>query len=335
LIQFRRREIYSIFWKRLAVSKKLLYWLQMFVFFCGCFPAIFVFLSMFGKVALICELSSHFFIQYFFALTLAVLFYLITRKWRLALGFGVFWITAAIELAPFYIPQPQSVPPNAPQLSIVQSNVNTKNQEYDRVADYVLKTNADVAAFEETSQAWVDHLKKRLSATYPYEIDKPREDNFGIALFSKYPFTKASIEEFGKIQLPSTLAQIEVQGKPVTLIGTHALPPMDDEMLNTRTLEMKGYIERRKDFGERFVLFGDLNCSSWSPYFGDLLTGLGVRDSRLGFGVQPSWPDVIPLLWTPIDHLLVNDAFVVIDRKIGPHVGSDHFPVFAKLAIVR
>ena len=38
------------------------------------------------------------------------------------------------------------------------------------------------------------------------------------------------------------------------------------------------------------MLMGDMNCTSWSPYFQDMLTVSGLRDSRRGFGVEGSWP---------------------------------------------
>lgn len=310
-------------------------WLSIVLFFLAGFPTLFVTLAMFGKLALICELCSHFFIEYFFALLIAVVLFLFLRRWKEAAFFSVFLLICVFQLLPFYIPYRSSAAIDAPLLSIVQVNVNTMNDRYDAVADYVLSTKADVAAFEETSQEWIEHLKARLGSTYPHSFYLARNDNFGIALFSKYPFARQSIEYFGKVNLPSTLAVIDINGKPVTLVGIHTFPPFHDLTLKTRTQELEGIIARRNEFGERYVLLGDLNCSSWSPYFGDVLKGLSLYDSRLGFGVQPSWPTYALFLRTPIDHVLLNDAFVVLDRKLGPDVGSDHFPVYAKLAIVK
>lgn len=308
--------------------------LSIVLFYLAGFPVLFVTLAMFGKLALICELCTHFFIEYFFAFLIAVVLFLLLRRWREAAFFSVFLLICVFQLLPFYIPYRSGAAIDAPLLSIVQVNVNTINKKYDAVADYVLSTKADVAAFEETSQEWIDHLKTRLDSTYPHSMYVARNDNFGIALFSKYPFVSQSIHYFG-VDLPSTVAKLDVDGKQVTLIGTHTVPPLLEGHLNFRTRELEAIVAKRNEFGERYVLHGDLNCTSWSPYFTDVLKGLSLYDSRLGFGVQPSWPTYAVLLRAPIDHVLVNDAFVVLDRKLGPNVGSDHFPVYVKLAIVK
>jgi endonuclease/exonuclease/phosphatase (EEP) superfamily protein YafD len=81
------------------------------------------------------------------------------------------------------------------------------------------------------------------------------------------------------------------------------------------------------------MVLGDLNLSPWSPYFGDLLSSAGLRDSREGFGIQASWPTAVPLLRVPIDHVLYSPEVVINHRQIGPDVGSDHLPVVVDFSL--
>jgi endonuclease/exonuclease/phosphatase (EEP) superfamily protein YafD len=82
------------------------------------------------------------------------------------------------------------------------------------------------------------------------------------------------------------------------------------------------------------MVLGDLNTTSWSPYFRDLVADSGLLDSRRGFGVEPSWPSFgLPLLRIPIDHGLVSPAVSVLDRRIGPAAGSDHLPLVIDFAL--
>jgi endonuclease/exonuclease/phosphatase (EEP) superfamily protein YafD len=60
---------------------------------------------------------------------------------------------------------------------------------------------------------------------------------------------------------------------------------------------------------------------------------MNLRDSQLGFGVQPSFPTFSWAIRIPIDHCLVSPEVVVLDRKLAPSVGSDHFPVMVELAL--
>ena len=78
---------------------------------------------------------------------------------------------------------------------------------------------------------------------------------------------------------------------------------------------------------------GDLNTTSWSPFFSDLIEESGLRDSRKGFGIQTTWPDGLFLLRIPIDHCLVSKDISVLDRRVGPSIGSDHFPVTVDLVL--
>jgi endonuclease/exonuclease/phosphatase (EEP) superfamily protein YafD len=81
------------------------------------------------------------------------------------------------------------------------------------------------------------------------------------------------------------------------------------------------------------IVLGDLNTTSWSPYFRDLLADSGLADTRRGFGVLGSWPDLPSPLRIPIDHCLVSDKVAVHDRRIGPPVGSDHRGVIVDLTV--
>ncbi|MCI0525996.1 MAG: hypothetical protein L0Y56_00890, partial [Nitrospira sp.] len=58
-----------------------------------------------------------------------------------------------------------------------------------------------------------------------------------------------------------------------------------------------------------------------------------LKDSRDGFGIQASWPTFVPLFLIPLDHCLVHSSVQVLDRRLGPKIGSDHYPVMIKLAV--
>jgi endonuclease/exonuclease/phosphatase (EEP) superfamily protein YafD len=41
----------------------------------------------------------------------------------------------------------------------------------------------------------------------------------------------------------------------------------------------------------------------------------------------------LAVLRIPIDHCLVSPSVAIVDRRVGPPVGSDHLPVFVDFAI--
>ena len=77
---------------------------------------------------------------------------------------------------------------------------------------------------------------------------------------------------------------------------------------------------------------GDMNCTDHSSHFSDFLRATGLHDSRVGFGRQASWPTMFPYYRIAIDHLFLDDDLAVVNRRLGPMVGSDHFPILIELA---
>jgi hypothetical protein len=71
-----------------------------------------------------------------------------------------------------------------------------------------------------------------------------------------------------------------------------------------------------------YILLGDLNVTPWSPHFRQLLQQTGL-------------PAQVPPLRIPLDHCLVSPAFQVIERRVGPRLGSDHLPLIVTLATGR
>ena len=72
--------------------------------------------------------------------------------------------------------------------------------------------------------------------------------------------------------------------------------------------------------------------TSWSPIFSRVLRLGDLRDSREGFGLQPTWSAGLPLLARiPIDHVLVGAEVTVMGREVGRAIGSDHLPVLIDL----
>jgi endonuclease/exonuclease/phosphatase (EEP) superfamily protein YafD len=80
------------------------------------------------------------------------------------------------------------------------------------------------------------------------------------------------------------------------------------------------------------VVAGDLNMSPWSPFFSRLVKASGLTDSEPGFGFQPTWPTYQPILYLPLDHVLVSRDVIVADRRTAADVGSDHLPVVIDIA---
>ena len=214
-----------------------------------------------------------------------------------------------------------------PTVSLLLANVHTANRNFDVLEQYISQTNPDVIALLETDSGWIDHLNGALF-DYPHRMLHARPDNFGVALYAKFPLNNTLLVESGPWSLPTAVADLQIADKQVRLVLTHPIPPISWTQARARDAQLTQMASLKPD-----VLAGDLNATPWSPQIGKLLQQTHLSDSRTGFGLQGSWPTIAPApLRIPIDHVFVSDKLHVVSRCIGPHIGSDHFPVLVELA---
>jgi endonuclease/exonuclease/phosphatase (EEP) superfamily protein YafD len=278
------------------------------------------------------ELASHFRVQYFWICLACAISLAIAGQWPAA-GLAALLVVLNLSvIAPLYLPVTTIASANPP-LRIASINVNSGNRRHADVHKFITTTQPDVVLLLEVTSAWHD-LFEDLTADYPYQETELREDNFGIGLVSRVPLESLEVREIGPAELPSIVAQLRWQDAPLTIIGTHPLPPGNRELWRLRNDQFAALAALCRAQNDAVVVIGDLNTTSWSAHFGTLLDGTRLRDSRTGFGVQPSWPAWSPLPRIPIDHCLVSPEIVVRNRFIGVDVGSDHYPLMVDLEIV-
>ena len=115
--------------------------------------------------------------------------------------------------------------------------------------------------------------------------------------------------------------------------GTHPLPPGGGDYWRWRNGQLAELATFIQGLDGPVVVLGDLNVTPWSHYFRTFARDAQLRDGGKGFGLQISWPTYFPPLGIPIDHCLVSPQVDVHDRRTGPAIGSDHYPVIIDLAV--
>ncbi len=290
-------------------------------------------LGFFGARAWYLDLFSHFRVQYFLALAAAALVLAALRWLKTATAFGLLALVNLAVLAPLYFgrtPMPAGTHP--PPLRVMLLNVNTHNGNPPRVSAAILQAQPDIAVIQEVSAHWVAAMDDVISR-YPHRHIEPREDNFGIALFSRFPFRHCRTVEIGPAGVPSIVAEVATPQGPCTVVATHPLPPGGREYSRLRNEQLAALAAFVRQTAPPLLLVGDLNTTPWSPHFTRLLRDSGLRDSARGWGVQPTWPDFNPLLRIPIDHLLHAPGISIVKRRVGPPAGSDHFPLIVDVLL--
>ncbi len=278
------------------------------------------------------DLGSHFRAQYFFFFLASGIIFLLGRKKKRATLCGVFAIINLSLIVPLYFGA--SVTHGGVRtFRALLINVAQSAQAYEEVPKFIRSVEPDFMILVEVNQAWINNLQK-MQTHYPFSIILPdREGRSGIALLSRIPLESGEVGHYGEAKLPTVVARFEIDGQLLTVIGTHALAPWGPVRSEYRNQHLAALAQIVGSQKGSVVVLGDLNTTSWSPFFRDLLRKTGLRDSRKGFGLQPTWPTGFPPLWIPIDHCLVSSRVVVHDRRIGPQVGSDHYPVVVDFSV--
>lgn len=186
---------------------------------------------------------------------------------------------------------------------------------------------------QEITEEWLRVLGP-LQSAYPFSERVVVRGHYGILVLSRHRFVTAEIVRPGPIALPSVAVQLQLAGRPVTIVGTHPWSPLSPHktwLRNSHLSELARWVQSQPT---PLIVLGDLNTTSWSPIFKELLRVSGLRDSRRGFGVQPTWPAPLPRwLRLPLDHCLVSSEVQVHTRRVGPWVGSDHHPVIIEVSL--
>lgn len=277
------------------------------------------------------ELATHFRVQYAALLGGVGVGVALARRWVPA---ALFLVAAAANLAviaPLYAGGSVAHAAAAsPRLRLMFTNVLMENRAHARVLDAIRAADPDVVVAAEIDAAWWDALRAGLPE-HRFTLADPRADNFGIGLLSRVPLAGAEIAYLGSLGVPTVIAGIPLGARPVTLLATHTVPPVSPSAFRERNAHLAELARRVRGATGPAVVLGDLNVTPFSPWFADLLRDADLRDSLVGHGPQGSWPADLRVLRIPIDHCLVSPAIRILDRWVGPPVGSDHLPVVVDL----
>ncbi len=287
-------------------------------------------LGFLGRFWWFADLFSHFRVQYLVGLVVAGALMLLGRQLKTATVFFAFAAANLVCVAPLFFGGEQPVAAT-PALRLMLANVNSNTGDPSRVLAAIAAIDPDVVALEEITPRWMEALAP-LRKNYPHVLAEPREDNFGIVLFSKLPLERPRVAEIGGAGVPTLIASVAAGGAPLDIVATHPLPPYGREYSEMRNEQLERLAEA-VDASRPVVLLGDLNTTPWNHYFRRFVERSGLRNGARGHGLQFTWPSFFLPARIPIDHVLCSPSVTVLRLAIGPDVGSDHLPVVAEVAL--
>lgn len=217
---------------------------------------------------------------------------------------------------------------------VYSANIYRFNKDLSRLSREIEEIDADIVLLTEVTAGHIEMLQP-LIQRFPYYIEFEPFGELGIGpvVLSKFPvltYSTAQLSEDGNFMVKATL---DINQRKTMLYAVHAVNPSIRKFFPDRNRQFMELADEISEKSIPVIVAGDFNTTPYSPIFKKLLKISRLKDSRAGFGWQPSWPTFFPLLWIPIDHILVSPEIQVLKRATGSYVGSDHYPVYAEFSI--
>lgn len=247
----------------------------------------------------------------------------------LALAWQVFRIFPYTPVAPIQV-RAASDGHARSGLRIVIANVLMENRKLGALLRILRNADPDLVLLVETD-AWWDRGLRALAERLPHSIRQPRDDTYGMVLYSRFPLASSRVDFLVDPEIPSVYAVIELpSGDLVAFHGVHpAPPPLRDTMERDAELLLVG--RKARACGRPAIVAGDLNDVGWSATTRLFMRISGLLDPRRGRGFFASYHARNPLIRWPLDYIFIDQVFTIRDLRILPSFGSDHFPVLVDL----
>lgn len=220
------------------------------------------------------------------------------------------------------------------KISLLICNVLQTNTHYDEVLAKVHKFNPDIFITTESDIIWQQALSS-LHTEYPYRVQAPLSNLYGMHLYSRLPLSDTSVRYLLEPDIPSMRARVHLNsGADVLLLVVHPRPPVPGEADDSKERDAEIILvgkEARKEKGA-VIVAGDFNDVAWSETTELFQEVTGYLDPRRGRSFYNTYHANIPFFRWPLDHIFHSSHFKLVRMKRVGRVNSDHFPMFIELA---
>lgn len=283
----------------------------------------------------------------FFCLLLLLIF---NRRKKLVFIFLYLGLFAAIfiqgdRILPYWVGEKEvpdaileNLSPNG-KVRILLANVLVTNRKKGKLLKIIDEANPDIILTMEVDNWWVQQLKL-LKEDYPYSIEHPLDNAYGMALYSKFPLERKEIKFLKKVDVPSFHTTVLLpSGEVFRFHGVHPVAPVPSgkypDNVGEKEVALLKIGEMVSNDSIPSIVAGDFNDVSWSNTSRLLEHEGGLKNVRLGRGLYNSFSSKSTILRWPLDHFFVTKEFALVDIERLPEFNSDHFPMSATFVIEK
>ena len=225
------------------------------------------------------------------------------------------------------------------KVALLIANVYMKNRNAEGLFRIINRVNPDVIFLVETDKWWQQAMQP-LRKDYPYAVEYPLNNTYGLLLYSKYRLLEPKVLFLEKPTVPSVQAKVELPNKRVFIFyGIHPVPPVPSDLypdnIGEKTDELSKLAQKIKQEQLPAIVAGDFNDVAWSETSRLFSKDSKLKDVRTGRGPFNSFNAKSLIFRWPLDHIFVDSQFNLISLSRLDKFGSDHFPVFVELVLLQ
>lgn len=242
-------------------------------------------------------------------------------------------------LHPYYLPVPPQVPDrnaSEPQreFSLLVANILMENQDSQAYLDMVEKHDPDIVLAIEPNGWWTEQLAP-LRQQYPYHIEEPQDNHYGMNFYSRFPLSETEIYYFENVNTPMIFTIITLaSGDEIEFYGVHPRPPLPENSVSIADKELIQIAHHINETAVRPALVaGDFNDVPWSFTVEKFQDISRLRDIRVGRGFYNSFDAKSPVLRLPIDHIFITPGLGLVELARPIVFSSDHMALFAQFVV--
>lgn len=218
-------------------------------------------------------------------------------------------------------------------IRIMSANVLMSNHNSEKLISLVDEHQPDLLITLESDSWWEDKLSV-LKTDYPYFIECPKDNRYGMHLYSKFKLLDAQICELIEEDIPSIHILFENdEGLKIQGHFIHPAPPSptEEDSSRPRDSELIMVAKALKNPTRPTIVAGDLNDVAWSRSTRLFMQISGFLDPRKGRGFYNTFHASYFFMRWPLDHLFHSRGFKVKKIKRLQKYGSDHFALLTEL----
>lgn len=251
-------------------------------------------------------------------------------------GIGFIWQVRAIfpytPLARRQVRQCSHIQPEN-SLSVLSSNVLTHNRNSQLLLQQIHQHQPDLVLTLESDAWWETQLDSLIEHGYIHNVKVPQDNLYGIHLYSRLPLRDVQVRYRVDADIPSIVCDTQLpSGVWVKLFCLHPMPPSPTEAATATDRDAELLLVGKEIAAHDYpvLVLGDLNDVAWSPTSRLFQRISGLLDPRQGRGLYNTFHAHWPLMRWPLDHIFHSADFTVIQIKVLPDMGSDHFPIYGR-----